>query len=211
MIVEKIRLPFAQHDVARLKIAIQEEVALGTQKKFREALEIVFQRLLVKWDSGETQKIVFEIVEVPDDGLAIEAATGITNAVVEIAASLDLKFRKRFNGFAVGFCDIGRNCGARSMFGEKFEESGVAEVLFDVSSGFEIVGINFRDREAVTEKVAGEFEERRVLFPDVVEDTNRFVARTCQADDLTARTAKFSLKGGDARGRFVNVQVEETL
>jgi len=41
-------LAVAQHDVARLKIAIEKVVVIGAEQKFGEAREIDFERLLVK-------------------------------------------------------------------------------------------------------------------------------------------------------------------
>ena len=48
LIIEEKRLAVAQHDVARLKIAIEKVVAVGGEQEFRQAAEIVFERLLVE-------------------------------------------------------------------------------------------------------------------------------------------------------------------
>src|ERR1700758_5563009 len=73
LVVHEERPAIAQHDVSRLKIAIEEVVALGAQQKFRKAVKIVLERLLVKRNACEPQEIVFEVVQIPGDGLAIEA------------------------------------------------------------------------------------------------------------------------------------------
>src|SRR5437762_8897238 len=82
LIVEKIGFAVAKHDVAGLEVAIKEKIAFGAEKKFGEALEIVFERLFVEWDAGEAEEIIFEIVQIPDDGLAIETAARVADGVV---------------------------------------------------------------------------------------------------------------------------------
>src|SRR6266705_1014971 len=62
LIVEKIGFAVAKHDVARLKVAVEEEIAFGAEQKFGQALEIVFERLFVERDAGEAEEIIFEIV-----------------------------------------------------------------------------------------------------------------------------------------------------
>src|SRR5256885_3857576 len=52
LIVEKIRFAVAKHDVAGLKVAVEEEIAFGTEKKLGEAFEIVFERLFVERDAS---------------------------------------------------------------------------------------------------------------------------------------------------------------
>src|SRR6266481_8327493 len=56
---------FAQHDVAGLEVAIEKIVAAGAQQEFRQAAEIVFQRLLVEWNAGEPEEVILEIIQVP--------------------------------------------------------------------------------------------------------------------------------------------------
>src|SRR5258708_37244316 len=82
LIVEKKRLPRFQHYVAGLEIAVEEIVAVGAQQEICQALEIIFQSLLVERNSGEPQKVVFEIVQVPGDGLAVEAVPRIAQLVI---------------------------------------------------------------------------------------------------------------------------------
>src|SRR5688572_2915495 len=58
LIVEKIGSSVAQHDVARLKVPIEEVVLIGAQKEFREDSEIVLERLLVERNAGKPQEVV---------------------------------------------------------------------------------------------------------------------------------------------------------
>ncbi len=115
LVVEKIGFAVAKHDVAGLKVAIEEKIAFGTEKKLGEAFEIVFEGLFVEWDAGEAEEIIFEIVEIPDDGLAIETSAGIADGIVEIAAGFDLKFREGFDNFAIGVDNRWRDDGTVAM------------------------------------------------------------------------------------------------
>jgi hypothetical protein len=67
----------------------------------------VLQRLFVEGHAGEAEEIVLEIVEIPGDGLAIEAGARIADFVIEVAAGLDLKPRQHGDDFAIGFDDLG--------------------------------------------------------------------------------------------------------
>src|SRR5271169_5659263 len=79
LIVDEIGLAVAEHDVAGLKIAVEKIIARCAEKKIGEAAEIVFERVLVERNAGEAEKIIFKIVEIPGDGLAIEAGDGIAD------------------------------------------------------------------------------------------------------------------------------------
>ena len=134
LVVDEIGLAVAEHDVAGLEVAVEKIIARGAEKKIGEAVEIVFERMLVEGDSSEAEKIVFEIVEIPGDGLAIEAGDGIADGVIEVAAGFDLETREDGDDFFVGFDDLGSDGAAVAILGEKFEERGVAEVFFDVGA-----------------------------------------------------------------------------
>jgi hypothetical protein len=129
LIVQEKWLAVAQHDVARLEIAIEKIIAVGAQQKFRQAAEIVFQRLLVEGNAGQPQKIILEIIQIPGDGLAIEAGARIAHLVIQIAARFDLKARQHGDNFAIGFNGLGSDGRAARWFGEKFEKRGVARGL----------------------------------------------------------------------------------
>src|ERR1700674_5214775 len=77
---------FAQHDVAGLKIPIEKIIAAGAQQQFRQAAEIVLQRLLVEGNAREPEIVILKIVQVPRDGLAIEAGARVAHFVIQIAA-----------------------------------------------------------------------------------------------------------------------------
>ena len=129
LIVEEKRLAVAQHDVAGLEIAIEKIIAAGAQQKFRQAAEIVFQRLLVEGNAGEPEKVIFEIIQIPRDGLAIEAGARIANFVVQIAARFDLKARQHGHNFAIGRDGLGSDGRAVPMVREKLKKRGVAQGL----------------------------------------------------------------------------------
>src|SRR6266852_1022562 len=121
----------AQHDVAGLEIPIKKIIAAGAQQQFRQAAEIAFQRLLVERDAGESEKVV---IEVPRDGLAIEAGARIAHFVIQVAARFDLKARQHGNNFAIGRDCLGSDDHSVAMIGEKLKKSGVAKVFFEISS-----------------------------------------------------------------------------
>src|SRR5580658_2894958 len=156
LVVDEIGLAVAEHDIARLEIAVKKIIARRAEEEIGEAAKIVFKSLLVERDAGEAEKIIFEIVEVPGDGLSIEAGDGIADGVVEIAAGFDLKARKDGDNFFVGFDDLRSDGATLAIFGEKLEERGVAEVFFDVSALGEIFSVDFWDGEIVFAEVLGE-------------------------------------------------------
>ena len=80
-------MALAQHDVARLKIAIEKVVARRTQQELRQPAEIVFQRLLTEGNTRQPQKIIFEVIQVPRDRLPVKAPARIADLVIQIAAA----------------------------------------------------------------------------------------------------------------------------
>ena len=193
LIIQEKWLAVAQHDVARLEIAIEKIIAAGAQQELRQAAEVVFQRLFIEGDAGEPEKIIFEITQIPGDGLAVEAGARIAYAVVQIAAGFDLKARQHGHDFAIGFHRLGRNLPAAAMLREKFKERGVPKVFFEISAVTQIFAINFRHRQPVPAKMPGEFEEGDVLFAHVIEHANRAAFFTGKPDDLASRSAELAL------------------
>src|SRR6202158_3641429 len=84
LIVHKKGIAIAQQDVAGLEVAVEKVIAGGAQQEFGQAAEIVFEGLFVERDAGEAEKIIFEIVQIPGDGLAIEAGDGIADFVIQV-------------------------------------------------------------------------------------------------------------------------------
>ena len=185
---------FAQHDVAGLEITIEEIIAAGVQQEFRQAAEIVFQRLLVEGNAGEPEKVILEIIQIPRDGLAIEAGARIAHFVVQIAARFDLKPRQHGDNFTIGRDGLGSDGRAVTMVREKLKKRGTAKVFFEISAVAQIFGINFRHRQTVPAKVPGKFEEGDILFAHVIENANRAEFAGGKPDDLAARTAELALQ-----------------
>ena len=209
LIVDKKRLAIAEHDIAGLKIAIQKIIARGAEKKIGETAEIVFESAFVEGNAGEAEKIIFEIVEVPGDGLAVETADGIADGVVEIAGSFDLEARKSGDDLAIGV-DGGRSdfC-ASAIFGKKLEERGIAEVFFEIGAVRKIFSVDFRDGKAMSAKMFREAEEGGVFFADVVENTDGGGGVVGEANDFAAGAAEVALKRMNARGWRVEMLLEE--
>ena len=173
LIIQKKWLAVAQHDVARLEIAIEKIIAVGAQQELRQAAEIVFQRLLVEGNAGEPKKVILEIIQIPGDGLAIEAGARIAHFVVQIAAGFDLKARQHGHDFAIGFNRLGSNLLAGAIVREKLKKRRVAKVFFEISAVAQIFGVNLRHRQTVPAKMPGKFEEGDVLFAHVIQNANR--------------------------------------
>src|SRR5437016_9864078 len=106
LIVKEVRLAGGQHDVAGLKVTIEEIIPGRTQKKFGEPAEIVLQRLLAEGKACEAQEVVLEIVEIPGNRLAVEASARIAQLIVQVASGLDLKARESGDDLAVSIRDF---------------------------------------------------------------------------------------------------------
>ncbi len=95
------------------------------------------------------------------------------------------------------------------MLRKKFEERRVTQILFEISSVVQILRIDLRDRQAMFAKVAGEFQESRVLFAHIVENADRTGVRATQADDFAPRSAQLPLQGLNLLHRGVEVLLKE--
>lgn len=211
LVVNEIRLAIAEHNVAGLEVAIEEIIARGGEEKVGETAEIVFERVLVEGNAGEAKEIIFEIVEIPGDGLAVETGDGIADGIVEIAGGFDLEAGKDSDDFSVGFDDLRGDGSALAIFGEEFEERGVAEVFLEIGALIKSFGVDFGDGKIVLAKMFGEGEEGGVFFADVVEDADGGARAGDEADDFAAGAAEFALEGLDVVDGGVEVLLEERL
>jgi hypothetical protein len=211
LVVDEKGIAVAEEDVAGLEVAVKEIVARGAEEEIGEAREIFFKGVFVEGNAGEAEEIIFEIVEIPGDGLAIEAGNGIADFVVQVAGGFDLEAGENGDDFAVGFDDFGGDGGGGAIFCEEFEEGGVAEVFFEIGAVGEVFGVDFGNGEAVAVKMFGEFEEGGVFFADTIEDADGGGFFVGEADDFSAGAAKVALERDDARGRGVEVVLEESF
>ncbi|MNC86978.1 hypothetical protein D3C83_26710 [compost metagenome] len=97
LVIQEEGLSIAKHDVARLEVPVQEVIVIRVQQELRQAAEIVFQNLFIEGNSGELEKIVLKVVQVPGNGLTIEACPRVTHLVIETAARFDLESRQQFD------------------------------------------------------------------------------------------------------------------
>ena len=211
LVVEKPRTAIAQHHVARLKIAIEKIIVRRSEQQLGQTAEVELQRLFVEGHAGQSQKVVLEIIQVPGDGLAVEAGARVADLVIEIAACLHLKARQLGDNFAIGLDHFGRNGVAIAIGAEKFEERGVAQILFNVSAASQILGIDLGDGQAMAAKMPGELEKGKVLFAHGVENADGGVARAGKADDIASRAAQLALKRLHAFSRRMKVLLEEAF
>lgn len=211
LVVDKKGIAVTEKDVSGLEVAVEEIVARGGEEKIGETAEIVFEGALVEGDAGEAEEIILEIVEVPGDGLAVEAGVRVADGIIEITAGFYLEAREDGDDFAVGFDGLGGDGGGGAIPCEEFVERGVAEVFFEIGAVVEIFGVDFRDREGMAAKMFGEFHEGEVFFADAVEDADGAVLFGGEAEDFAARAAEVALERLDARGRGVEVALEESF
>src|SRR6185437_13040462 len=101
LVIEKPWLSAAKHDVARLKIAVEKEIVRRAEQELGEPPKITFQRLLVEGNSGQAQKVILEVIQVPGNRLPVEARARIADLVIQIAPRLNLEARQHGDRFAI--------------------------------------------------------------------------------------------------------------
>lgn len=71
--INEIRLSIFHHDVARLEIAVHEEIVGRRADEIGKGVEIVVEPRFVENDFlMRLDKIIFEIIQVVNDGLTVE-------------------------------------------------------------------------------------------------------------------------------------------
>src|SRR6266404_234509 len=211
LVINEKRFAVTQQDVARLKIAIEKIIAWSAQQKVGQAAEIVFQRLLVKGNACEPQKIIFEVIQVPRDRLAIEAADRIAHLIIQIAARFHLKTRQDRDDFAISLHDGRGDVLALAIFRQKLKQGRVPEVFFEIRALAQILTVNFRHRQPAPAKMLGEFQKRNVLFAHSVQNADRALIFAAQPDDLAARAAKLSLQRLNALHRRAKMLLKKSV
>ena len=92
LIINKIRLSAANHDIARLKIAEEEVVGVGGEQEIGERMEVFFQGGFAEPCLADHEEVVLEVVEVEEHSLFIESGLGIAvGFVVEVLSPQDLE------------------------------------------------------------------------------------------------------------------------
>src|SRR5262249_27235039 len=149
LIVDEMGFSVPQQNVAGLKIAVEEEIAWRAQKEFGEAAEVGFESVFVEGNARKAQKVVLEIVQVPGDGLLIEAGGRIALRIVEVAAGFDLETRENGDDSAVGLDHRLGDTLALAVLSKKLEKCGVAQVLFEIGACIQVHFVDFGDRQVV--------------------------------------------------------------
>src|SRR5580700_2757904 len=211
LIVEEKRLSVLQHDVPGLEIAVEKIIAVGAEQEIRQPVEIVFKRLLVKRDARQPEKIVFKVIQIPGDRLAIEAAAGIADVVIQIAPGLDLKARQHSHNLAISFDRLRRDPLACAIGREKLEKRSVAEILFQVRALVQSFRVNFRHRQTVAPEVPGKFQEGGVLLAHVMQNSDRSESVVRKPEDVPSRAAELALQRLHPRRRNVEMPLKKIL
>src|SRR5260370_1491741 len=156
LVINEKRFAVTQQDVARLKIAIEKIIAWSAQQKVGQAAEIVFQRLLVTGNACEPQKIIFEVIQVPRDRLAIEASDRISHLIMLITTRFHLKTRQDRHDFAISLHYARRDVLALAIFRQKLKQGRVPEVFFQAPALAQAIAVNFRHRQPAPAKLLRE-------------------------------------------------------
>src|SRR3954469_20897311 len=138
LIVEKVWLIAAKHDVARLEIAIQKIITIGTQQKISKDTEIIFESLLAEGNSGKSQEVVFEIIQVPGNRLSIETLARVADFEIQIASGLDLEAWQRGDRLAIGVDNFRGNSVTATVLRKILKQGQVTEVLFEVGAFIQV-------------------------------------------------------------------------
>src|ERR1035437_8462528 len=186
LVVKKKGLAVAQHDIARLKIPVEKIVMAGAEQKLRQAGKVMFQRLFVEGYAGKPQEIILEIVQIPRDGLTIEAGARIAHFVIQIAACLNLETRQSCHDLAICFNRLQRDGLADTIHAEKIKECRVSQVFFQVGPLAQVLRINLRHRQSVPPKMPGKFEESDIFLAYRILNANCAQSPAAQPDDGTS-------------------------
>src|SRR5271165_414151 len=211
LVVQEKWRAVAQHDVARLEIAIEKVVPVRAQQELCEAAKVVLQRLLVERDAGEAEKVILEIIQIPGDRLAVETAPRIADFVIQVACGLNLEAGKHAHDLAIRLDYFGLDGFAGAVLRKEFKERGVAEILLDIRAVAQVLGVYLRHRETVPPKMPGEFEEGAIFFADMVQNANGAMAPAGEPDQVSPRTTELALQGPYAHDRRAEMLLEKLL
>jgi hypothetical protein len=89
--------------------------------------------------------------------------------------------------------------------------AGVAQVFFQVSALAQVFRVDLRDRQAMTAKVPGELQKRRVLFAHVVQNAHGAHVSAGKAHDGTPGSAQLALEGVRLQQGQAEVLLKEPL
>src|SRR5262249_42711086 len=132
------------------------------------------------------EEIIFEVIQVPGDGLAIKAVARVADFVVQIMRGFNLKARQQIDDLLIDVNRLGSNVLAFAILGKKLKKSGVSQVLFQICALAQIFRVNFRHRQAAPPKMAGKLEKSSVFFAHAVANADGREPRVSKTRDVTA-------------------------
>ena len=109
LVIDKIRFIIPNHHVPRLKIAVQKIIAVGSKQKIDKRIKIVLERLFVKRNLSQLQKIILEIVQIPHHRLPVEGMTRVTYGIIHTFPAFHLETRQPVENFFIDFRYLLRN------------------------------------------------------------------------------------------------------
>src|SRR5690606_3947870 len=106
----------------------------GLEQEAGEPLEVSLEPRLVEGDLRELEEVVLEVVEIPEDRLAIERGPRIGDRVVDDPAADDLEARELLDHLPVDREHRGGEPTDRLFPGRRecIEQRSVAEILLEV-------------------------------------------------------------------------------
>ncbi len=141
-------------------------LALRRQQELDQRLEVVLQSGLAERDVGQLEEVVLEVVQVPQDRLAVERIPGIGDGVVHHPTAPDLEPWQPADHVAVyGHHRVGK--GAASLcpgLVQGIEERRVSQVFEEVDTALFIVRDDLRNRKVDAAEGSRKRQECPILF-----------------------------------------------
>ena len=163
----------------------------------------------LKGYAGKPQKIVFEVIQIPRDGLPVEDAARIAHAVIQIAPRLHLKPRQHGHHLAICLNRFRSDLRPVPLLGKKLEKCCVSQIFFQIRVVVQILGVNFRHGKPVLAKMPRKFQKRDVFFAPVIEHANRAHFFVADPYEFASRAAELPVKWLHPPRRRVEMLLEK--
>ena len=139
-----------------MRVFLQQDVGHG--------LEIILQTVFLEVDACRLQKTIFEVVQVPQHGAAVEGGLRIALAEVQPFGALVLQDGQQADDLAE---ELEKFCGSlvfARLCAQLVEEERVAQVFLQIVEVVVGVRIHLGHGQALLAEVVGQVDERAVLF-----------------------------------------------
>ena len=161
--VDEAGLPVPDHHVARLEVAVHEDLSFKGERVRAHAVEVVLQPDLVELEARELQEIVFEIVEVEVHHPGVELPVGEADAPVHAFAHLELHGGQQGHRVVQPVPLFLREGAVREGGFQELEQLSLAQVLLDIGHPVRRHAVHGGGVEPVVAELRVEREEGAVL------------------------------------------------